>query len=360
MTTDFTLKPGLSVLICCYNSATRLPKTLQALARQQPVSNGIGVEVLVIDNGSKDDTAAIAAAMLTTPDFPHEGRVLSAPEPGKSRALKLGLAQARYEYVVIVDDDNALAPDYLSLAWDIMESDPQIAALGGEGEPVTEQTPPDWFARYAADYAAAPQAVRSGDVTHTNQYVYGAGMVLRSSAWREVYNEGFESLLTEIRGNKPSGEDNEMCYALILGGYKIWYDSRLRFQHFIPAERLTWQYLHNTHRVNATSHAELQPWLHFLRLPAASPLKIPRLAWLRNGLYTLKFILPSFGRAVSQGKLGQAENSDSLRVFYYWRAFKEYVRKGFSNDRSYYKVRDYITRLRHRSNGRIKTTVEFG
>ena len=265
----------------------------------------------------------------------------------------MGLAQAQYAYVVIVDDDNSLAPDYLALAWSIMEADPRIAALGGVGEPVSEHPFPYWFAKYALDYAAAPQAVQSGDMTRPNGYVYGAGMILRIHAWREVYAKGFISLLTEVRGNKPSGEDNEMCYALVFGGYKIWYDARLRFQHFIPAERLTWQYLRKTHRVNATSHTELRPWLHFLQLNPSAPLTIPRLAWLRSGIYVLRFMVPPFFEALLQGQLGKEGNSDSLQAFYYWHSFKLFLRKQLANDKGYEQVRDYILRLRQPTVGTV-------
>lgn len=339
---------GITLLVCGYNSAQRLPATLRALAGLAAPTPPFGVELLVIDNASTDDTAAVAEQLLTELRPSFAWQVLHEPRAGKSHALEQGFATAHYRYVCIVDDDNWLAPDYLNLAWGILEAGPQIAALGGVGEAVFEVTPPAWFPRFATDFAAAPQAPHSGDVTQTNRYLYGAGTVLRKSAWYDVMSQGFVSLLTTVRGNKPSGEDNEMCYALIFGGYKIWYEERLRFQHFIPAERLTWQYLRRTYRVNATAHVELRPWTHFLELNAPLPAPVPTLVWTRNGVYMLRFMATFLGRALRQGELGQEGSANSIRVFYYWHAFKEYLRKELRRDQSYEQAQEFILRLRRR------------
>ena len=333
--------PGFSILICCYNSAKRLPQTIAALARM-PAAD-YAVEVLVVDNASKDDTSAVAESLLGAPNFPHAGRVLYQAVPGKSHALELGLREARYKYIVIVDDDNWLAPNYLNLAWALMEADPIIGVLGGMGEPVCEGIPPTWFSQFAVDYAAAPQATCSGDVTRTNCYLYGAGMVLRKAAWDDVLDKGFASLVTEVDGSKPSGEDNEMCYALILAGYKIWYDSEMRFLHFISAGRLTWNYLQLTYQANAVSEIELLPWTHYLKRGLSGPdSKIKPLFWLRNGAYMLKYMSNFLIKSLQTYDLGREGSADSIRVTYYWNAFKQCVKKEVNRDTSFFKIENFI------------------
>lgn len=338
---------GFSILICGYNSAERLPATLQALAGLE-LPNGFAVELLIIDNASTDGTSAVAGRTLAglRPFFAY--RVLQEPRVGKSYALAQGLAEARYRYVCIVDDDNWLAPDYLNRAWAIMEADPAIGVLGGVGEPVCEGPPPAWFSRFAIDFAAAPQAPRSGDLTHTNRFVYGAGMVLRKPAWDDVIRQGFASLVTAVRGSKPSGEDNEMCYALIFAGYKIWYDAGLRFRHVIPAQRLTWAYLRKTYRVNATAHVELRPWTHFLEVGPEGAGVVPPLVWLRNGVYMLRYMFTFLGRALRRGELGREGSANSIRVYYYWHSFEECVGKELRRDRSFYRAQQFIEGLRAR------------
>jgi len=51
--------PGVSVIICCYNSVKRLPVTLAHL-KSQVVFGQIPWEVIVIDNASTDRTAEVA------------------------------------------------------------------------------------------------------------------------------------------------------------------------------------------------------------------------------------------------------------------------------------------------------------
>ncbi len=53
-------KPGVSIIICCYNSERRLPETLAHLFTQQ-VSEDIPWEIIVVNNASSDATSRIAA-----------------------------------------------------------------------------------------------------------------------------------------------------------------------------------------------------------------------------------------------------------------------------------------------------------
>ena len=72
----------ISVIICTYNGASRLPATLEKLAAQS-VPAECPWEVLLIDNASTDDTAAVAKQIAI--DFPAPLRVLHEPTPGKAK-----------------------------------------------------------------------------------------------------------------------------------------------------------------------------------------------------------------------------------------------------------------------------------
>ena len=102
---------GISVLVCCYNSAGRLPQTLKYLAAQM-VPPEIPWEVIVADNASKDATARVAGEVWENLDTGHAGfKIISETVPGKSHALKKGIETAAYEYILVCDDDNWLAAD---------------------------------------------------------------------------------------------------------------------------------------------------------------------------------------------------------------------------------------------------------
>lgn len=91
-----------TILICSYNQAPLLRRALAALARQSPPL-GADSEVLVVDDASTDDTAAVcAAAQATLPGL----RCLRTPQNrGLADAANLGLAEARGDVVLFTDAD---------------------------------------------------------------------------------------------------------------------------------------------------------------------------------------------------------------------------------------------------------------
>ncbi|MDU0370359.1 glycosyltransferase [Hymenobacter endophyticus] len=338
---------GITVLICTYNSAARIKETLQVLARQKTDPAKFAVEVLLVDNASTDATSQVAADAFAALNFPFPYRLLYEGKSGKSNALEQGFATARYEYVCIVDDDNWLEDNYLYLAWDIMEHDPKIGALGGIGRPECEITPPRWFPEFAVIYAADKQATHQGDITRQPSYVYGAGCVVRKAAWEKIYKAGFKSMLTGRHGDKlTSGEDNEMCYAFVLAGYKIWYDERLRFQHFIPAKRLTWNYVERIFAGNAESEAALRPYLDYIQAMHTHGTAAKPLVWLRNAKYSLQYTGQFLAQAIKQKEFFREGEPAAIRVSFYWQQFRELVKKELRGDQSYAQVQAFINRLR--------------
>ncbi|MCM8776282.1 MAG: hypothetical protein NC930_08060, partial [Candidatus Omnitrophica bacterium] len=61
-----------------------------------------------------------------------------------------------------------------------------------------------------------------------------------------------------------AGEDAEICYLLRLAGYRLWYDDRLKLKHFIPGERLTWDYLRALWRGFGEAGVYLDPYKFLL------------------------------------------------------------------------------------------------
>lgn len=233
---------GVSVIICCYNSATRLPETLKHLARQvMPPS--VPWEVIVANNASTDDTAEVAIRVWQGLGQPVKLQVLHEPKPGKSFALETGFAAAKYEVIVTVDDDNWLDDSYLQTAFAVMNREPRIGVLGGCITAHFEEPPPPWFRYVQAAYAVGPQGRENGDATSCKPTVAGAGMVLRKSAYDQLKARNFKLCVQGNCGSKVvGGEDQELCFAMVLSGYRTWYDDRLRLTHFIPKARLTRDY----------------------------------------------------------------------------------------------------------------------
>ncbi len=94
--------PGVSVIVCTHNGADTLEETLAGL-------DGIDYpryEVVVVDDGSDDESAGIAEA--------HGARVIRTENRGLSAARNTGLEAARGDVVAYIDDDAWPEPDWLT------------------------------------------------------------------------------------------------------------------------------------------------------------------------------------------------------------------------------------------------------
>ena len=112
----------LSVFIVTYNSAPLLRSCLDSLQAQTLDT----VEVIVVDNASRDDSAAIVRA-----DYPAVRLIASAANLGFGNANNLALSEARGRYIVLLNPDAVLLPDTLARALAHMEANPEVGMGGG-------------------------------------------------------------------------------------------------------------------------------------------------------------------------------------------------------------------------------------
>jgi glycosyltransferase involved in cell wall biosynthesis len=233
------MKPGVSIVVCCHNGEARLAETVKHIALQK-VPDFIPWEFVLVDNASTDGSVKVAKETWARHNSTGRFRIVREAKLGLSHARARGFTEANYEAVILCDDDNWLFPDYAAIAFMILWQNENIGALGGLGRVVYEVQPPKWI-EHAGIFAADEQWSASGKVLSNR--IYGAGCVIRKSAYLKLMSVGFKSLLTDRKGTAlSSGGDHELCYALSIIGYDIWYDDRLRFSHFISKERLTWEY----------------------------------------------------------------------------------------------------------------------
>jgi peptidoglycan/xylan/chitin deacetylase (PgdA/CDA1 family)/glycosyltransferase involved in cell wall biosynthesis len=113
--------PSVSVIIPAYNEEVGIA----AAVRSVSVSDYPDLEILVVDDGSTDDTA-LAVEELELPGV----RVLRQPNQGKAVALNTGIAAARGEVLVLVDGDTVFARDTVRQLIRGM-SDPAVGAVAG-------------------------------------------------------------------------------------------------------------------------------------------------------------------------------------------------------------------------------------
>jgi glycosyltransferase involved in cell wall biosynthesis len=270
---------GVSVVVCCYNSASRLPRvfeqTLAHLAIQQ-TRDEIPWELIVVDNASTDDTVQFAQRCWPA-EHPISAHIVHEPRLGLSYARERGLNEATYKFVSFVDDDNWVCSDWIERVVSVMLEHPEAGAVGGFSEPSCEVTPPWWLHRVGMWIALGPDIDGPSDVTESLEILCGAGMTVRKTAWVDLRHNGFRFQLSDRKGEALSGcGDTELCLALRLAGWRLWYDPQLRFRHFMPANRLNWQYIRRLVRTTGASTATLDPYYIVLEKLGRRPLSAAR------------------------------------------------------------------------------------
>lgn len=104
-------KAGLSIVVPCYNEAAGLPRlheTLAGIARELKDTRGLRCELIYVDDGSADNTFAVASAL---PANGIDVNVISLSRNfGKEAALLAGLEQARLGAVLFIDGDGQHPP----------------------------------------------------------------------------------------------------------------------------------------------------------------------------------------------------------------------------------------------------------
>ena len=267
-----TLQDGVSVIICCYNSGDRIQSTLQHLAKQS-FDKRVPCELIVVNNASTDDLESVVSSSWIEYGSPFPLEIHFEGNPGLAFARRCGVLHSRYTYGVFCDDDNWLAPNYLSKIIKIFDDNPHIGLVGGCSTPVFETDAPAWFYANCSSYAVGIQAPETGDITHRG-FVWGAGMAFRLRVLQSIYEAGIEPLVSDRKKELlTSGGDGEIGSWYIFSNYRIWYDSELTFQHFIPRSRLISSYYE---KFLNTNYSTLWPLYHNFIIFSYGVFKNPR------------------------------------------------------------------------------------
>lgn len=115
--------PKVSVLLPAYDAAATLPLALASVARQTLTD----FECIVVDDGSRDETAALVASLAANDD---RFRLFSQAHAGIVAALNHGLACCRGRYIARFDADDWMHRDRLRLQVEWLERHPELSGVG--------------------------------------------------------------------------------------------------------------------------------------------------------------------------------------------------------------------------------------
>ena len=125
---------GISIIICCYNSASRLEKTIQHIALQKQVS--FSFEVVLVDNNSTDKTSVIAKELFLRYNIANY-QIVFESTTGLIYARKCGVLNAKHDILVFCISDGlfSLFPRGFGYfeSTDLVKND--AMSYGGTGSP---------------------------------------------------------------------------------------------------------------------------------------------------------------------------------------------------------------------------------
>ncbi len=121
----------LSVVIPAYNEEGRLPASLEALAAFLP-TQPFSSEVVVVDDGSEDDTAGVVERARA--GFPVPLRLLRRPHLGKGGAVRAGMLAARGRWRFLCDADLSMPLEDLARFWPLTRAG-AVVVIGSREAP---------------------------------------------------------------------------------------------------------------------------------------------------------------------------------------------------------------------------------
>jgi GT2 family glycosyltransferase len=189
--------PSASIVIPTFNGGARIGNCLDSLVKQ---TTGSGVEILVVDDGSSDNTASVVSRYSSV-------RLISQSNAGPAAARNRGALEARGTILLFTDDDCVPMPDWLEAMLGAFK-DPNV--VGAKGVYCTHQK---------------SLAARFVQIEYEDKYRLMSG--LSSIDFIDTYSAGFRrDRFLEMSGYDTSfpvacAEDVELSYRMSARGWKM-------------------------------------------------------------------------------------------------------------------------------------------
>ncbi len=220
-----TPSPNVTAYIPCFNGAAYLSDTISAILNQSRPPD----ELLIIDDGSTDDTAEIAAK--------YPVRIIRHQQnQGLAAARNTALANAAYPLLAAFDADAVADPKWLSSLLEHFH-DPKVAGAGG---------------RLLEQFCAAPpdlwRSLQLGQDLGETLIEISSPMPKRLGGFGNVFRTG---VLREVGGYdlrfRTNYEDVDACGRILHAGYKVIFDPRAVMRHmrrdtFSSVLRTSWRW----------------------------------------------------------------------------------------------------------------------
>jgi GT2 family glycosyltransferase len=235
-----------SVLLCVRSlSAPLLSGALQSLREQSLPSREW--ELILVANESVERAKRYPQCAGGRFVLMHEAR------PGLLWARLLGFSECRGQFIVLMDDDARLGPDFLANAKRFVGTVPSVAVVGGTvaADPDGSAVPDPLKRAFSLRTVERSQRLEDGQLAEAPA---GVGLVVRSDffgQWqRTVRERSWKQALGRRGALGGAGEDVDLVANALGGGKEVWLCPELQVRHFVPPDRLRPCYLQRLIRVN--------------------------------------------------------------------------------------------------------------
>lgn len=243
----------VTVVICTRNRAASLDRVLHSV---QALAAPATWELLVVDNGSDDETQAVIARHAQALPV----RTVVEPTPGLSNARNRGIVEARGDWILWTDDDVQIAPGWLAGYVAALRRWPEAAVLGGRIIPVLEEPAPSWF-RDSTDLLNLLLAARDfGDApcrlsVESDMLPFGANFAVRTDVQRR---HPYDPSLGVGPGMRRVGEETAVIRAILQAGDVGYWVPEAVVRHLIPHHRQTRAYIRQYYGAQGETLAHIE------------------------------------------------------------------------------------------------------
>jgi glycosyltransferase involved in cell wall biosynthesis len=231
----------LSVILCTYNRAALLQRSLESL-RRQVVSPNVRWELIVVDNNCSDSTPEILRDVSV--DFPVPLQIFRETKQGLSHARNRGIKEAQGTYLLFTDDDVEPALDWIESIWSTFRKC-QCDAVGGKVELKFLCERPLWvtddlkgFLAHV-DYGSTEIQLTGGSAPIGANMAYSARVFARLG--------GFDPLLGMNADKLVGGEEIDLFERFLKASLIAIYQPKALVYHAVDRDRLRKSYFRSLH-----------------------------------------------------------------------------------------------------------------
>jgi len=206
------LTPVLSIIIPCYNHGQYIREALQsvALCTDTPL-----YEIIIINDGSTDEATIHVLQELESEGY----NIIHQPNLGLATARNNAIKEAKGRYILPLDSDNRIRPDYINESIKVLDSCPDVAVVYGDVQ---------YFGEKNGSCVVGPYNLQK---LMLDNYI-DACAVFRKSVWEKL--NGYDTHMP-IMGY----EDWDLWLRFALDGQHFYYVNKVFFDYRVLASSMS-------------------------------------------------------------------------------------------------------------------------